>query len=583
MSPKNSGFRGKYKVPGKEKLLRAIESFTLLEKIIFYFFVMVFAGSALYLFVKADDLFTIEIPSSGGEIREGVIGYPRYINPLLPVTDSGRDLTSLIYSGLLKIGPDGSLINDLAKNVAISDDGLTYTVDLKDNIFFQDGVPVTANDVAFTVKKILDPALKSPKAPSWDGVDVNVVSNQEVTFTLKHPYAPFIENLTIGIMPMHIWKDVDSDGFAFSQFNFEPIGSGPYQIKDISRNSAGLPVYYHLVPFGRYALGKPYIDDVYVYFFTDEDKMVNAFENGAITSMNGISPKNIEAVKNSGEVLETPLPRIFGVFFNQNQSSVLIDKAVRQALAEAVDKNEIIKEVLGGYGNPIASPLPSQIASVKYSEETADERLQNAKDILTKDGFTLDEYGVLAKKVKKTSTELSFSISTANSPDLKQTAELIKNTWQKLGVKVDVKVFDIADLQQNVIRPRKYDALLFGEVIGRDLDLYAFWHSSERNDPGLNLAMYANSKVDKLLEQARVEDNYDKRVSLLQGAEKMITDDVPATFLYSPNFIYIIPKDLEGVKLSDITSASERFSNISTWYTDTEKVWTIFKDLSNKI
>ena len=579
----HSDFRGKSKVPGKEKLLRAIESFSLIEKILFYFFVMIFAGSSLFLFVKADDYFMTEIPSHGGEIKEGVVGYPRYINPLLPVTDSGRDLTSLIYSGLMKIGPDGTLINDLAKNINISDDGLTYTIILKDNIFFQDQIPVTANDVSFTIKKILDPALKSPKAASWNGVDVKVINNKEIQFTLKHPYAPFIENLTIGIMPMHIWKDVDSDGFAFSQFNFEPIGSGPYKIKDIQRNSSGLPLYYHLVPFNKYALGNPYVDDIYVYFFTEEDKMVSAFENGTITSMNSISPKNLEIIKNSGQVIQTSLPRIFGVFFNQNQSSVLINKEVRQALSEAVDKNEIIKEVLGGYGNPVSGPIPLQISGVKYKEETPEEKISSAKNILSDAGWALDQYGVLAKKTKKTSVELSFSISTANSPDLKRTAELLKDTWQKLGAKVDVKVFDIADLQQNVIRQRKYDALLFGEVIGRNLDLYAFWHSSERNDPGLNLAMYANPKADKILEQIRQEDDYTKKVSLLQSLEKMIIDDIPATFLYSPNFIYIVPKNLSGINLKGITSSSERFSNVDKWYTETEKVWTIFKDISNKI
>jgi len=158
----------------------------------------------------------------------------------------------------------------------------------------------------------------------------------------------------------------------------------------------------------------------------------------------------------------------------------------------------------------------------------------------------------------------------------------LASVWGKLGAKVDVKVFDIADLESNVIRPRKYDALLFGEVIGRDLDLYAFWHSSERNDPGLNMAMYTNPKTDKLLETARGEEDPAKRMTDLTQAESTIASDTPAVFLYSPNFIYVVPKDLDGVSLDGITSSSERFLNVENWYMNTDKVWTIFKNSSFK-
>lgn len=564
------------KIPHKEKLLDVVESFSLTEKIFFYFFVAIFAGSALFLLIKMNGVFMSDIPARGGEIREGVIGYPRFINPILNVTDSGRDLSILIYSGLLKARPGGLLENDLAKDYKISEDGLTYTFTLKDNIYFHDNTRVTAQDIEFTIKKVLDPALKSPKAPNFEGVSVNVLNDTQIEFTLKHPYAPFLENLTLGILPKHIWKDIDPDAFALSQYNFEPIGAGPYMIEDIKRDKAGLPLYYHLKPFSDYALGRAYISDLYIYFFTNEKNLVEAFENGVIRSANGISPKNIEIMKNTGIVLQVPLPRIFGLFFNQNENAVFANKEVRLALNEAVDRENIIKEVLEGYGTKSLSLLPSYLSNKKDSDLSAEERIISAEGILKKAGWTKNEQGLMTKSVKKETTELAFSISTSNAPELKKTAEILKSTWEKMGAKVDIKVFDLAELQQNVIRPRKYDSLLFGEVIGRDLDLFAFWHSSERNDPGLNMAMYTNSKVDKLLEEARRQEEDDKKKTLLL-IEELIIADAPAVFLYSPDFIYVVPENIKGISLDEITSSSERFLNVEKWFIETDKVWNIFK------
>lgn len=569
---------GIFKSQNKEKLLNIIESFSLGEKVIFYFLVFVFAGSSLFLLSKVNDYFSIEVPSDGGEIREGVIGYPRYINPIIAVTDSGKDLTTLIYSGLLRSKSDGTLENDLAKDYSISEDGLTYTFNIKDEASFQDGKPVTAEDVEFTIKKALDPVLKSPKAPNWEGVEVKVLGPKKIEFALHKAYAPFLQNLTLGVLPKHMWQNIDSEAFAFSQFNIEPIGSGPYKIKDIKRDDSGLPLYYHLVPFENYVLGKAHISDIYVYFFNNQENLLKAFQNGEVSSINSVGAEILETIKDKGQVLQAPLPRLFAVFWNQNQAGVFVNKEVRMALDEAVDRNSLIQNILGGYGTKSLSPMPPSLSVATDTDENAETRIENAKKILEKAGWSAGSDGILKKtNSKKETTTLSFSISTANSPDLKKTAEMLKATWEKIGAQVDVKIFDLADLQQNVIRPRKYDALLFGEVVGRDLDLFAFWHSSQRNDPGLNMAMYTNSKVDKLLEKARLENDQNERIEDLKEAESMILSDYPATFLYSPDFIYIVSEDLKGVDLKNVTSAPERFIGIEKWYIKTDKIWPIFK------
>jgi peptide/nickel transport system substrate-binding protein len=566
----------------KTELQRTIRSFTLLEKVIFCFFAGLFLISGLFLAWKVNASFMVEVPASGGTLTEGVLGYPRYINPLLPITDAGKDMTALIYSGLMKVNPQGDLVPDLAQDYTISPDGLTYTFHLKDNIYFQDGTPITADDVQFTVEKALDPDLKSPVMANWTGVAVKAVNAKEIQFILKKPYGPFLQNTTLGILPKHLWQNINDTEFNFSNYNVEPIGSGPYKIKSIKRDSQGLPEYYQLVPFSGHVGGEASISNIIIRFYNSQDDLIKAYRQGAISSINSISPSDAEILKSQGAQVETaPLPRVFGVFFNQNSAAVLTNKEVRQALNTAVDRQVIVQQVLNGYGTAIDGPLPANSISGESglrasSTISSADRVATAKKILTDQGWALNSQGVMQKKTTKGTQTLAFSISTANTPDLTTTASIIKAEWQAIGAQVTVNIFDVGDLNQNVIRTRKYDSLLFGEVIGRDLDLYAFWDSAERNNPGLNIALYANSKTDALLEDARATSTESTRLDDYAKFEDEIYADTPAVFLYSPDFIYIIPKGLKGFALGAITLPSERFLTVSSWYLDTDNVWKIF-------
>jgi peptide/nickel transport system substrate-binding protein len=236
-----------------------------------------------------------------------------------------------------------------------------------------------------------------------------------------------------------------------------------------------------------------------------------------------------------------------------------------------------VDNILSGFGQAIAGPVPPTYTSDSSTTPlTNDERVAKAKALLEKNGWKLNSDGVYEKTVNKSTTELSFSISTGDAPDLKDAAYLLQQQWQKIGAKVEVKIFEIGDLNQNIIKPRKYDALLFGEVVGRDLDLYPFWHSSQRNTPGLNIALYTNIKADKLLENIRKTTDPAQQQIYLNGFSTEIKNDIPAVFTYSPYFIYIIPNKVKNVNLGILNSPSERFSNISEWYIETNSVWGIF-------
>lgn len=310
----------RFNIPKARSINRAINSFTLAEKTVFYFFVATFVLSGFVLLFRVNASFLTEIPSSGGSLAEGVVGNPRFINPVLAISEADKSLSALVYSGLLRALPDGSIQNDLAESLFISEDGLEYTLKVREDAVFHDGTPVTADDVVFTVQKIADPLIKSPQRGNWDGVTVEKLDELTVTFHLKKAYSPFVENLTIGILPKHIWKNVTGDEFSFSQFNTLPIGSGPYVINKVERNPGGIPDYYSLTPFTEDGSREPYIKKLVFKFYPSEEALISAYQKGDIESIGGVSAERAQKLKEGGaNVLTYPLPRVFGVLFQPEQ------------------------------------------------------------------------------------------------------------------------------------------------------------------------------------------------------------------------------------------------------------------------
>lgn len=573
--------RKRFSLPKERPVNRTIHSFTLAERTVFYFFVTLFVFSGIALVWKVSEAFLVSVPIQGGSLVEGVVGNPRFINPVLALSEADKNLTALIYSGLIRVTPEGRVENDLAESIAISPDKLTYTVALKEDARFHDATTVTADDVVFTIQKIIDPLIKSPRRGNWDGVSIAKVDERTVAFTLKKAYTPFIYNLTTGILPRHIWKNVTADEFSFSQFNTLPVGSGPYQVERVERNEGGIPDYYKLSPFKDAVNSEPFIRSMIFSFYPSEVALIEAYNNGDVESISGFSPERLAELKiEEAEVIHSPLPRIFAVFFNQSHSRVLLDKSVRQALALTAPKQEIVDNVFDGYATAITGPLPAGLYPWTTAEppaQTPATLLERALEILTKGGWKANpETGILEKKSGSDTMTLSFSISTGDAPELGEVALELVNVWQKLGARIDILVFETGELNQNVIRPRNFDALLFGEMVGRDADLYPFWHSSQRNDPGLNIALYANSRADKFLEEARSTTSTEAAEKSYESFAKEIANDVPAVFLYTPSFLYVMPDKVEEVKVGSLLASQDRFSGVRDWYIETDRVWEIF-------
>jgi len=556
-------------IPSIKECINAVKSFPKQRKIIFLCVLCLLFVSGISLFAQvAIQPFQEEIAVFGGIHQEGVIGTPRFVNPVLSFTQTDKDLESLVFAGLTKKNIDGSITLDIAEDFSVSSNNLVYTFTIRDDARFQDGTPITASDVVFTIQTIQNPEIKSPKQVFWEGVQVQEIDSQTVRFTLKQPFISFLENTSIGILPLHIWKDVSSEEFPFSKFNTEPIGSGKYEIISVKKNKDSIEMY--ILESSKYYNGeKPFIKNIEFYFFDDEQKAIRALRRGSIDALSGISPQSVDELPKKTTIYTATLHRMFGLFYNQKETSPIQEKSVRQAIDIGINRKHIIDDALQGFGEPIKSPVPTTIQTDNEYKNILESDLQEASRLLTNAGWIPGENGIRFKNNKP----LQITITTASIPELEIAAYNIQEQLQQLGIEVLIETLSINDLNQNVIRSRNFEVLLFGNMLNQETDIFAFWHSSQTSDPGLNIASYKNETVDNLLEQIIQTFDTNQRIQMYSRFETEFFKDIPATFIYSPELIYAVRGNVQDVVLSPITNSSERLLNIENWYTETNFVF----------
>lgn len=542
---------------------------------------MILAGLGLaicaLLFLAVYDYWFLRVaaPATGGQYSEGLVGEPRYVNPALASTSEvDRDLTTLVFSGLVKHNDKGEIIPDLAESYQIKDGGKTYEFTLRPNLTWPDKEPFTADDVIFTINLIKNARFQSPLRNNWQGVRVEKTGDRTVIMKLPVAYEPFLENAALGILPQHLWENVQPQNFLLTQLNLKPVGLGQYQLIKITKNAAGVIKSMEFSPNPRY-YKKASISLLILRFYENQESLTSAFKRREIDGFSLSSVLEKEDLVKSRDIVfyDLKLPRYYGVFFNQTKSDVLADSAVRQALAYATDKGSIVRDILKGAGEVQDGPFPFGLLTVgepniKYSFD-----MKKAADILEKSGWKMGDDGVRIKKIKLGKTSrLEFVLTTTDWPELTQVASHLKQNWESLGAKVNLDVVPVSGVQSQNIRPRQYQALLFGEVLGLNPDPFSFWHSTQRRDPGLNLALYNNKKIDGLLETARQENDADERIKNYQTFQKILMQDLPAIFLYSPSYIYAVSGKIKGFDTEAINTPSQRFENVNEWHISTKRV-----------
>ena len=366
-----------------------------------------------------------------------------------------------------------------------------------------------------------------------------------------------METLSVGILPKHEWKNLTDEQLTLSDYNIHAIGSGPYKIDDITTNS-GIPDVLTLSSHQKYTLGRPYIDTIIISTYQNEKYLLRAFQNDDIDRIHGITSDKIDDLEMTPQAIHTSLlPRTFAIFFNPNKSPILSDKNVRIALQMAINKQAIVDEVLHKYGKVINDPYPFD---EDVSEPVYD--INKAKDLLLNN-----------KSLKKGTTTLELTLATANTEEMKKVAEMIKNDWEKIGVHAELAIYEVTDLNQTVIKERDFQVLLFGTITQTGSDLYAFWHSSQRTYPGLNISNYVSKKLDTNLEILRSSSDELMRISAYENVKKEFNEEVPGIFLFAPSLIYATNDTISTILPKNSFDNSSRFTLIESWYKYIDYVW----------
>ena len=548
-------------------------------------FTLIFVISATFLGSRFYFSHRIFVPALGGEYSEALIGSPRNINPIFAsANDIDADLTHLIYSGLLRYDGAGNLVPELAEHYEISSDFLTYTFILRDGISWHDGAPFSVDDVLFTIGSIQDSGWKSPLAVSFAGVKVEKVDDHTIRFVLKEPFAPFLGALTLGILPKHLWGSVSSSSARLHELNIKPVGTGPFRFRSFVRARDGSFRSYTLERNENFYGKKPYLERLIFRFYSDYDSAISALDNRAVMGLQylavGASDSSLAQSSDSfsGGVDKNPeieyyklkLPQYTALFLNLKKSDILAEAGVRKALALGLDRDRILREAIQNEGTLISSPILEGFLGYNSAISSQPFNPVESSQLLESLGWKLTATDTVRKK--KTNN-LSLQLVTVDRSEHRASAAVVAENWKALGVNVKVEYISGTNIQNDIIRNRNYDVLLYGEILGIEPDPYPFWHSSQSDDPGLNLSGFINRDADKLLEEARTQGSSTERAARYRAFQEILSKEIPAIFLYSPYYIYPQWREVKGFNVKLISTPSDRFSNIEEWHVKTKRAF----------
>ena len=514
------------------------------------------------------------VSSGGGTYTYAVVGVPRFINPILAQNDSEKELVRLVYSGLVREIAHDVYIPDLAESYTMSPDEKTYTFTIKPDLVFHDGKPLTINDIVYTYKQLQKSSLA--EYSGWRTVQITNTENT-ITLTLTQPYGDFLKMTTVGILPAHIWESLSDTSLVSSQFNSSPIGSGPYKIDSIVTNNSGIPESYSQKKKKKFAIGTPHLKKITVLTTASATEYINLMNTGKLDGgvING-TYENILAmdIPNTLTVENKPSAKVFALFFNTT-SKTTIDTELRSLINATLNRKELVTTITGGTAHPLYEPLP-EVA--KNNSLVTDADITKFNAYFKKNGYQKNQTtGIFEKKEGTINREFRITITLLDHPEFKKIATELKKYYAQLGITLDLEIFQINDFEHEVLAKRNYQVVLFGYTATRPADLYAYWHSSQKNYPGLNISGYQNNDLDKQLEYVISHHATDTTVDAYEKIKSIIRRDIPAIFIYNPADFIIHKKTLVVPQFPiPLSHNTDYLNTISLWYTKTDAVLSVF-------
>lgn len=528
--------------------------------------------------------------ASGGTYAEASLGYIDTLNPLYAESNPEIAASHLMFSSLYSYDESGHLRGDLAKSTTIDATGTIYTVTIRPDALWHDGQRLDANDVAFTVNLIKNPATRSPLRSNWQDVIVKAIDDTTVQFQLPASYAAFSHALTFAILPEHILGRVEPSTIRENVYSRAPVGSGPFSYRLLQTIDTAAHRAVNMVAFPDYYKGVPLISRFEVHAYDKQEAVLKALKTGEVNAATGLATPEVRNIdtKDYG-VISRPING--GVYALLNlDSPVLKDKAIRQALQLGTDTEAIRRG--------LQVRLPSPDRPKDRSKDTVLEKpaleLPFVRGQLTggnvprplafdakRAGELLDGAGwKLVDGVRKNSTgqALTLSLATTKNASYEKSLEMLVGQWRQLGITINTNVVDTADpssnFVQNILQPRNYDVLLYELAIGADPDVYAYWHTSQANQNGYNFSNYRNATADAALASARSRIEPDLRNAKYIAFAKQWVDDVPAIGLYQSVAEYVASRQVKTIDdRMTLVSANDHYANVLYWSVNQEPVY----------
>lgn len=513
---------------------------------------------------------TVLRPGHGGTYVEGVVGLPRYLNPLLSSSQVDRDICSLLFSGLTRLNERGEVEPDLATRWDVSLDGLTYTFYLRHDAYWHDGTPLTADDAVFTVGWLQSsdfPGSPDLGSEVWRAVTVEKLDRYKVRFTLSepYPYAPFLDYTTVGILPAHLLAGVPVASLPSAGFNLSPVGSGPFRLEEVDVEGDAITSMV-LEQFPRYYGARPYLDRVQFRFYSNHQAVLDAYEAGELEGIAEIPPSAVP------RALDLPDLDLFSaqiaeygiVFLNLENPDLPFfqEPEVRQALLYALDRQRVIDSVLNGQALVAHSPLIPGTWAYDDDVTRYEHDPGRASELLDEAGWTLAVGGDGVRR--RADQPLAFTLLASNEPERIGVARMLAEQWATVGVTVTVEISSQLKVRE-ALENRDFEAIIVHLALPGDPDPYPFWHETQIRG-GQNYAGFVHRHISEVIERARVTVNREKRQGLYDEFQDIFTQQVPALLLYVPVYTYGVSDRVHNVQIGPLVYPSDRFRTISDWW-----------------
>jgi peptide/nickel transport system substrate-binding protein len=518
---------------------------------------------------------TLPQATSGGIYTEALVGSFGRLNPLLDLNNpADRDIDRLLFSSLIKFDSRGLPYPDLAESWGVSADGTIYNLTLREGANWQDGTPVTSDDVLFTLDLLRSQysAYTSDVRSLWDGVQITRLNEKNIKFVLTEPFAPFLDYLTFGILPRHLLETITPDQLSTAGFNLEPVGSGPYKFDHLvieEGRIAGVVLSASTNYYGQ----APFIEQIVFRYYPTPQAAMAAYQAGEVLGISQITADILPAALSEADLnlYSSRLPRVTLVLFNLGDDKLPFfqDKKVRHALLRGLNRQWMVDTLLQGQAIVGDSPLlPGTWAyydgggDVEFDSGSAIAELKDAGYVLSVQGNVRVKDDIL----------LSFTMLHPDDDLHTRLAQAIQKNWAAIGVEVKLQAVPYASLINDHLTPRSYQAVLVDLDLTRsyDPDPYPFWHQAEKTG-GQNYSQWDNRAASEYLEQARVLTDSSIRVRLYRNFQVIFARELPALLLYYPVFTYAVDQRVQGVQAAPLFESADRFNGIGNWYLVTRR------------